>query len=204
MVFICYMVYVFFCEFILYILPLFHGEYELEAQADPRSDDGCCGKQLINLYLLIPRSLQIGCAIICCCRFIRQLRALDVFIHLLEIENRGEVLAGQPHLHGQPRNHPQTQLRELLLGSCQHNQRIYLSGPPNWIDIEQQLLLKPPVYNYSSAVICVPGDMVLLVVVIVHQAQSIQITPAQEAGLHHPRNPHHRLLALQHHYNRDQ
>jgi hypothetical protein len=44
MVFICYMVYVFFCEFILYILPLFHGEYELEAQADPRSDDGCCGK----------------------------------------------------------------------------------------------------------------------------------------------------------------
>ncbi len=123
-------------------------------------------------------------------------------LHLLEVANRGEILAGQPHIHGQPRNHPQTQPRELLLGSCQHNQRMHLSGLANWIDIEEWLF-KPHVYNFSRAVVFVPGDMVLLVVVIVHQAQSFQITPSQEAGLHNPCNPHHTLIALRHHYNRD-
>ena len=42
--FTCSMVYFLFCEFILLILPLFHGEYEQEAEADARSDDDSRGK----------------------------------------------------------------------------------------------------------------------------------------------------------------
>jgi hypothetical protein len=38
------MVYIILCELILHVIPLFYGEYELEAEADARSDDGCCGK----------------------------------------------------------------------------------------------------------------------------------------------------------------
>ncbi len=76
---------------------------------------------------------------------------------------------------------------------------MHLSGLANWIDIEEWLLRKPHVYNFSRDVVFVPGDMVLLVVVIVHQAESIQITSAQKAGIHHPCNPHYSLLALLHH-----
>ena len=45
--------------------------------------------------------------------------------------------------------------------------------------------------------------MVLLIVAVVYQAQSIQITPAQKGGLHHPCNPHHLRLAFLYLYNRD-
>jgi hypothetical protein len=45
--------------------------------------------------------------------------------------------------------------------------------------------------------------MVLLIVVFVHQIQSIKTTPPPEAGLHHPCNPNYSLPALQYALNAD-